>query len=130
MNKARAFTLTLAAAAIATAFPVVAADKAPSTPESHGKPAQSQALQVGQDSREKSGKPQTPHPVHWSYAGEGGPGEWGRLDPDFAKYYLGKAQSPVNIAGPAPKKIAAITFNYQPSKFDAVNNGHTVQFNY
>ena len=126
----RALTLTLAAAAVAAAFAVAAADKTYSIQAPGAKPGQSQAPQAGHDTHEKSGKPQARHSVHWSYEGEGGPGEWGRLEPDFAKCYLGKAQSPVNIAKPAAKKIAAITFDYQPSKLDAVNNGHTVQFNY
>lgn len=130
MTKARAFTLTLAAAATAAAFAVAAADKAHSTQVASAKPAEFQAPPVSHDAHQKSGKAQAKHSVHWSYEGEGGPGEWGRLEADFAKCYLGKAQSPVNIAKPAPKKIAAITFNYQPSKFDVVNNGHTVQLNY
>jgi len=130
MITARTFALTLAAAATATAFAVAASDSTHSIQGARDKPAQPQAPQVSHDSHEKSGKPQESHSVHWSYAGEGGPGEWGRLEPDFAKCYLGKAQSPVNIAGSAAKKLAAIAFNYQPSKFDVVNNGHTVQFNY
>lgn len=67
--------------------------------------------------------------VHWSYEGENGPGNWGRLKPEFNLCAIGKRQSPINIddsntlQGPAE----AISFNYTGSNGTVVNNGHTIQ---
>src|SRR4051794_39968661 len=72
----------------------------------------------------------TATPVDWSYEGEAGPDEWGSLSPDFALCGDGKQQSPVDIAHFTEKDLANITFSYQPSKLNIVNNGHTIQVNY
>src|SRR3954467_3881619 len=72
----------------------------------------------------------TPAPVHWSYEGEAGPDEWGSLSPDYALCGDGKTQSPIDIAQFTEKDLANITFSYQPSKLNIVNNGHTIQVNY
>jgi len=67
--------------------------------------------------------------VHWSYEGEGGPQNWGKLKPEFSACALGKRQTPINIEdaatlhGPAE----ALQFNYNPSGGSVVNNGHTIQ---
>ena len=67
--------------------------------------------------------------VHWSYEGEGGPANWGKLKPEFNTCAVGKRQSPINIqdgntlSGPAE----AVQFNYSPSNATVVNNGHTIQ---
>ena len=67
--------------------------------------------------------------AHWSYEGEGGPGNWGKLKPEFNVCAIGKRQSPINIqegstlAGPAEP----VQFNYTPSNGSVVNNGHTIQ---
>ncbi|MGN7614021.1 carbonic anhydrase [Magnetococcales bacterium HHB-1] len=66
--------------------------------------------------------------AHWGYHGDIGPANWGKLGfPICAK---GKNQSPVNITGSAPANIDPIQFNYRPTALRAINNGHTVQFNY
>jgi len=67
---------------------------------------------------------------HWSYEGETGPAHWGALDKTFAACASGHAQSPIDIAGPAAGTLPAITFEYQPSRINVVNNGHTIQVNY
>ena len=67
--------------------------------------------------------------VHWSYEGETGPQNWGKLKPEFSTCAIGKRQTPINIEdsatlhGPAE----ALQFNYNPSGGSVVNNGHTVQ---
>ena len=67
--------------------------------------------------------------VHWSYEGEAGPGNWGKLKPEFNVCAIGKRQSPINIqegttlVGPAEP----LQFNYTPSNGTVVNNGHTIQ---
>lgn len=67
--------------------------------------------------------------VHWTYEGETGPQNWGRLQPEFNLCAIGKRQSPINIddsntlQGPAEP----IAFNYTGSNGTVVNNGHTIQ---
>lgn len=67
--------------------------------------------------------------VHWSYEGETGPQNWGKLKPEFNLCALGKRQSPINIddsetlQGPAEP----IAFNYTGSNGTVLNNGHTIQ---
>jgi carbonic anhydrase len=69
-------------------------------------------------------------PVHWSYEGEEGPAHWGELSPDFAACSEGQEQSPINIPAGAPANPADISFNYNPTALNIVNNGHSVQVNY
>jgi carbonic anhydrase len=67
--------------------------------------------------------------VHWSYDGENGPQNWGKLKPEFNLCAIGKRQSPIAIRddftllGPAE----SIRFMYTPSRGSVVNNGHTIQ---
>jgi len=67
--------------------------------------------------------------VHWSYEGEGGPPNWGRLKPEFNVCAIGKRQSPINIEETATLRGPAepIQFDYLPSTASVVNNGHTIQ---
>jgi carbonic anhydrase len=69
------------------------------------------------------------HP-HWSYTGEGGPGRWGDLEPDYATCKTGKRQSPIDIEDPRPAELPAIHFHYQVTTLKIINNGHTIQVNY
>lgn len=73
------------------------------------------------------------HPVeavHWTYEGEEGPEHWGEIDPAYAVCSSGKSQSPIDVEAPAANDLANISFHYQPSKVNILNNGHTVQVNY
>jgi carbonic anhydrase len=63
---------------------------------------------------------------HWGYSGEHGPGRWAAEFPGCA----GFNQSPVDIASPVEATLPALAMDYQPSTLNAVNNGHTVQYNY
>lgn len=67
---------------------------------------------------------------HWSYAGHGGPAEWGDLDQAFATCKLGKVQSPIDIRGAKAADLPAIKFDYKPSPLRVIDNGHTIQVNY
>lgn len=71
-----------------------------------------------------------PAASHWSYEGETGPAFWGDLDPAYELCATGQTQSPVDIAAIVMSNLADITFNYQPSALNIVNNGHTIQVNY
>jgi carbonic anhydrase len=69
-------------------------------------------------------------PPHWTYEGEEGPEHWGSLDDSYALCSNGRAQSPIDIADAQGADLADITFNYQTSMLNIVNNGHTIQVNY
>jgi carbonic anhydrase len=73
-------------------------------------------------------KPQA-HAPHWSYEGEGGPDTWGRLKPEFAKCATGTRQSPIDIRDGIRVELDPVAFDYRPSNFRVVDNGHTVQVN-
>jgi carbonic anhydrase len=67
--------------------------------------------------------------VHWSYEGENGPQNWGKLKPEFSACAIGKRQSPINIEESATLQGPAepLQFNYTASSGTVVNNGHTIQ---
>ena len=67
--------------------------------------------------------------AHWSYSGENGPQNWARLKPEFAKCGEGARQSPINIRGGIKVDLEPIAFDYRPSTFTVIDNGHTVQVN-
>lgn len=69
------------------------------------------------------------HGAHWDYAGEVGPGAWGMLKPEFRQCSVGQRQSPIDIRGGIPVELTPIRFDYKPSGFNVVDNGHTVQVN-
>lgn len=68
--------------------------------------------------------------AHWTYEGEEGPEHWGEISADYEACGAGQAQSPIDLAGFGEADLANITFNYQPSKVNILNNGHTIQVNY
>lgn len=67
--------------------------------------------------------------VHWSYHGEGGPDHWANLKPEFATCASGSRQSPIDIRDGIAVDLAPLNFDYRPSGFSVVDNGHTVQVN-
>ena len=69
------------------------------------------------------------HVAHWSYGGEGGPAEWGKLRPDFSTCAKGQRQSPIDIRGGVKVDLEPIKFNYRATGFNVLDNGHTVQAN-
>jgi carbonic anhydrase len=68
-------------------------------------------------------------PVHWEYTGKAGAANWSELDQTFATCKLGKEQSPVDIRGAKPAKLAPLAFSYTAGPAQVLNNGHTVQVN-
>jgi carbonic anhydrase len=67
--------------------------------------------------------------AHWSYAGAGGPDSWGRLKPEFARCASGTRQSPIDIRDGIKVALDPVQFDYKPSAFRVIDNGHTVQVN-
>ena len=66
---------------------------------------------------------------HWSYGGDGGPAEWGKLQSEFSLCGSGKRQSPIDIRGGVKVDLEPIRFDYRPTGFNVIDNGHTVQAN-
>ena len=69
------------------------------------------------------------HAAHWSYAGEGGPDKWGMMKPEFSTCSQGVRQSPIDIRSGVKVDLEPIQFDYRPSGFRVVDNGHTIQVN-
>jgi len=65
--------------------------------------------------------------IHWAYDGEAGPDFWGKLKPDFSTCDKGRRQSPIDIYDGIKVELPPIEFNYRPSRFRIVDNGHTLQ---
>lgn len=67
--------------------------------------------------------------IHWSYQGEGGPLNWGKLNPANAKCDSGERQSPIDIRDGIKVDLDPIVFDYKASRFSVLDNGHTIQVN-
>lgn len=65
--------------------------------------------------------------IHWDYEGMGGPENWSKLDPRNVACATGQRQSPIDIRDGIKVDVEPIKFNYRPSTFRIVDNGHTVQ---
>nr|WP_219132811.1 carbonic anhydrase family protein [Janthinobacterium sp. UMAB-60] len=65
--------------------------------------------------------------THWSYEGESGPANWSKINVDWAKCGNGSRQSPIDIRDGMKVELEQISFDYHPSSFNVVDNGHTVQ---
>ncbi len=93
--------------------------------------AQATADLVASLRAEKAAAGQAPgaHSLHWSYDGAGGPEAWARLNPEFAKCSTGQRQSPIDIRGGVRVDLDPIQFDYRPTAFRVIDNGHTVQVN-
>jgi len=67
--------------------------------------------------------------VQWSYEGEGAPANWAKLRPDYGLCATGRRQSPIDIREGIRVDLEPIKFDYRPSQFRIVDNGHTIQVN-
>ena len=65
--------------------------------------------------------------VHWGYAGLGAPENWSKIKPGYATCSNGKRQSPIDIRGGIKVDLEPIRFDYRPTQFRVIDNGHTVQ---
>ncbi|NTV09642.1 MAG: carbonic anhydrase family protein [Zoogloea sp.] len=65
--------------------------------------------------------------IHWSYDGENGPVNWGVLKPEWKLCGEGERQSPIDIHDGVKVDLEPIHFDYKPSYFRIVDNGHTIQ---
>jgi carbonic anhydrase len=77
----------------------------------------------------KPGAKTSINPGHWAYNGEAGPENWGQLMPEFSKCSSGTRQSPIDIRDGISVQLDPVQFDYKPSAFRVIDNGHTVQVN-
>lgn len=67
--------------------------------------------------------------IPWAYTGEGAPDKWGQLQPEFRQCAIGTRQSPIDLRDTIKVDQERIQFDYKPSSFSVVDNGHTIQVN-
>ncbi|MGI4721315.1 MAG: carbonic anhydrase [Janthinobacterium lividum] len=67
--------------------------------------------------------------THWSYEGEYGPANWSNINSNWAKCGAGKRQSPIDLRDGIKVELEQIAFDYHPSSFSEIDNGHTIQVN-
>jgi carbonic anhydrase len=108
--------------------PAASAAPKPRAPSaaSHGTVRGSAASPPPATSREAGAHGHGPS-IHWGYSGDGGPENWWRLKPEFARCAEGARQSPINIRGGIQLDLEPIRFEYRASAFSVIDNGHTVQ---
>lgn len=63
----------------------------------------------------------------WAYDGARGPAHWAELAPEFATCARGNRQSPIDIHDGIAVDLDPIAFDYRPSAFRVVDDGHTVR---
>ncbi|MBC3875742.1 carbonic anhydrase [Undibacterium flavidum] len=66
---------------------------------------------------------------HWGYEGDEGPLAWGKLNPANTKCDIGDRQSPIDIRDGIRVELDTINFDYKPTQFQVIDNGHTIQVN-
>jgi carbonic anhydrase len=87
------------------------------------------AAEPGHATAAQAGVPSAAHAAHWDYTGSGGPEAWGQMKPEFSKCSSGTRQSPIDIRDGIKVNLDAVQFDYKPSAFRVIDNGHTVQVN-
>lgn len=65
--------------------------------------------------------------IHWDYEGPGESDNWSNLNPNNKSCAIGQRQSPIDIKDGIKVDLEPIKFNYRPSTFRIIDNGHTVQ---
>ena len=107
----------------------------------HGAPAASMAAKLAAVHRAAPGVDSAGHgghgaavgvqpgPAHWDYVGGAGPESWGQMKPEFSKCSSGTRQSPIDIRDGIKVNLEPVQFDYRPSAFRVLDNGHTVQVN-
>ncbi len=67
------------------------------------------------------------HGTHWSYEGQLGPANWGKINSEWAKCGTGNRQSPIDLRDGMKVDLEQIVFDYKPSSFSVIDNGHTIE---
>jgi carbonic anhydrase len=82
---------------------------------------------AGPSASVESQKPVMLRDIPWSYEGDGGPANWGRLRADYAACATGKRQSPIDIRDGIRVNLEPIKFEYARTQFRIVDTGHAVR---
>ncbi|MFC5771821.1 carbonic anhydrase, partial [Thauera sinica] len=61
--------------------------------------------------------------AQWSYQGETGPDQWGRLRPEWQVCTLGTRQSPIDLRDGVGVELEPVKFDYRPSRFRVTDTG-------
>lgn len=67
--------------------------------------------------------------THWTYDGEFGPQNWSKINAAWAACNTGSRQSPIDLRDGIKVDLEQINFEYVPSGFNEIDNGHTIQVN-
>ena len=67
--------------------------------------------------------------THWTYEGEFGPENWSKINTAWAACNTGNRQSPIDLRDGIKVDLEQINFDYHPSSFNEIDNGHTIQVN-
>lgn len=67
--------------------------------------------------------------THWTYEGEFGPENWSKINTAWASCNTGSRQSPIDLRDGMKVDLEQINFDYHPSSFNEIDNGHTIQVN-
>jgi len=106
------------------------AEASASAPRRADAPAKASAPRASTTKRvEKAAVEHGARAEHWEYQGSGGPERWGHMKPEFAKCSSGTRQSPIDIRDGIKVELDPVQFDYKPSAFKVVDNGHTIQVN-
>lgn len=65
--------------------------------------------------------------VGWSYQGENGPDQWGKLRPDWKLCSTGTRQSPIDLREGVGVDLDPVKFDYRPSRFRITDTGNTLR---
>ncbi len=63
----------------------------------------------------------------WSYEGDTGPANWGRLRPDWKLCSEGTRQSPIDLRDGVAVDLAPVKFDYRATGFRITDTGNTLQ---
>jgi carbonic anhydrase len=67
------------------------------------------------------------HGTHWSYEGQLGPANWSKINSEWSKCGTGNRQSPIDLRDGMKVDLEQIVFDYKPTSFSVIDNGHTIQ---
>ena len=80
--------------------------------------------------KEKAAEPVVKPPANgtvWNYDGDLGPANWARINAAWSLCGNGTRQSPIDIRDGMKVDLEQIGFEYQPSSFNEIDNGKTIQ---
>jgi carbonic anhydrase len=63
----------------------------------------------------------------WSYEGDLGPSNWANINDNWAACARGNRQSPIDLRDGLKVNLEHVGFDYHPSSFNEVNDGHTIR---